>query len=729
MCSSSLSVAKESFFLLAPLELLRSEDVKNITSIEELKKVKIDQQFIRYCIGEYKPAIITDNLFSFFRFTEKQAYLIIIDKRIDSTSELQRYNFYGLLDTYGKGKIVISSSTLTSEQIKKSINLTNVLINQGQAFILELFQLHTDYDESQDWWMHDVIYEIIVASYQDSNNDGIGDIQGLRQRLDYIQSLGVNTIWLTPIYTSPWKDYGYDISNFCDIDSRFGTLDDFRILIDDVHSRQMRIIIDFVPNHTSNEHPWFQAALHNDPKYIDYYIWHKGKNNGKELPTNWLGASGQRMWTFSSERNMYYLHQFLDCQPDLNFRNENVLDEIEKIFRFWLDMGIDGFRVDAVRHLIENDQYHDEPLSKDAKDMDPNIMYVAYDHTESADQSGSYELVQRWRKFLDKYAYENNRNYIVLITEAYTVDIKKVMRYFGNNREEHGSDIPINFLITYYLDKDENEKHGLELDKVLSDWQSNLPEYAWSNWCLGSHDSHRITSRLPSKELIDGFYMLLLLQSGTALIYYGDEIGMCDRPFTLANSDEIVDITAFNYGEKYFDKMIRDRQRTPMQWTSQEANAGFTSSTVKPFLPLSDTWHELNVEQQQNALRSHLKLFQQLVKLRQQAPFYGGYQKKVIATKELYAFIRWLDTNIYLIVININKKGHDPIINDFTKLLKCQNKELFGEVIARSCNILDDSLIGKEGNQINLNNLILQSSEAIVLKLLTYPSNISFCQQ
>ncbi|CAF1067140.1 unnamed protein product [Rotaria sordida] len=729
MCSSSLSVAKESFFLLAPLELLRSEDVKNITSIEELEKVKIDEQFIRYCIGEYKPAIITDNLFSFFRFTEKQAYLIIIDKRIDSTSELQRYNFYGLLDTYGKGKIVISSSTLTSEQIKKSINLTNVLINQGQTFILELFQLHTDYDESQDWWMHDVIYEIIVASYQDSNNDGIGDIQGLRQRLDYIQSLGVNTIWLTPIYTSPWKDYGYDISNFCDIDSRFGTLDDFRILIDDVHSRQMRIIIDFVPNHTSNEHPWFQAALHNDPKYIDYYIWHKGKNNGKELPTNWLGASGQRMWTFSSERNMYYLHQFLDCQPDLNFRNENVLDEIEKIFRFWLDLGIDGFRVDAVRHLIENDQYHDEPLSKDAKDMDPNIMYVAYDHTESADQSGSYELVQRWRKFLDKYAYENNRNYIVLITEAYTVDIKKVMRYFGNNREERGSDIPINFLITYYLDKDENEKHGLELDKVLSDWQSNLPEYAWSNWCLGSHDSHRITSRLPSKELIDGFYMLLLLQSGTALIYYGDEIGMCDRPFTLANSDEIVDITAFNYGEKYFDKMIRDRQRTPMQWTSQEANAGFTSSTVKPFLPLSDTWHELNVEQQQNALRSHLKLFQQLVKLRQQAPFYGGYQKKVIATKELYAFIRWLDTNIYLIVININKKGHDPIINDFTKLLKYQNKELFGEVIARSCNILDDSLIGKEGNQINLNNLILQSSEAIVLKLLTCPSNISFCQQ
>jgi glycosidase len=304
--------------------------------------------------------------------------------------------------------------------MKKNINLTNVLINQGHAFVLELVQFHTDYDDSQDWWMRDVIYEILLASYQDSNNDGIGDIHGLRQRLDYIQSIGIKTIWLTPIYPSPWKDYGYDISNFCDIDPRFGTLEDFRALIKDIHSRKMRIIIDFVPNHTSNEHPWFQAALRNDPNYIDYYVWHEGKNNGKDLPTNWLGASGQRMWTYSSERNMYYLHQFLDSQPDLNFRNEKVINEMEKILRFWLDLGVDGFRVDAVRHLIENDQYRDEPLSQDVKDVDPNVMYIAYNHTETADQSGSYELIRRWRKFFDQYAYENHRDYILLVTEVDT---------------------------------------------------------------------------------------------------------------------------------------------------------------------------------------------------------------------------------------------------------------------------------------------------------------------
>ena len=201
---------------------------------------------------------------------------------------------------------------------------------------------------------------------------------------------------------------------------------------------------------------------------------------------------------------------------------------------------------------------------------------------------------------------------------------------------------------------------------------------------------------------------------------------MCDRPFTLANRHEILDITAFNYGDKYVEERVRDCQRTPMQWTSQAPYAGFTTDTTKPYLPLSDTWPKLNVEQQQNATRSHLKLFQQLVKLRRQSPFYGGHQKKVIATKELYAFVRWLETSIYLIVVNINKKGHDPVTTDFHKLLKCQDKELIGEVIARSCNVTDNSPISQEGNQVNLNKLTLQSSEAVLFKLHIAIESISF---
>lgn len=415
MSSTIVRTTREALFLLAPLNSVYSSYVKPVTTINDLQTAQLNDDLTRFNIGKYKEAIITDVLFSFFRYTDKQAYLIIIDKRsTDSDRELRRYNYYGLLQTYGKGQLVAS----TSEQTKHNINLTNVMLKSSEAFILELHQFYEDYNDSQDWWMRDVIYEILLSSYQDSNNDGIGDINGLRQRLDYIQSLGIRTIWLTPIYPSPWKDYGYDIKDFCSIDSRFGTLNEFIELIKDIHSRQMRIIIDFVPNHTSNEHPWFQAALRNDSHYVDYYIWHRGRNNGKDLPTNWLGASGQRMWTYSNERQMYYLHQFLDCQPDLNFRNENVRNEMKKILRFWLDLGVDGFRADAVRHLIENDGFYDESLSKQAKDLDCNVMYDAYEHTETTDQEGSYALVRQWRKFLDDYAYDNHRDYILLITEV-----------------------------------------------------------------------------------------------------------------------------------------------------------------------------------------------------------------------------------------------------------------------------------------------------------------------
>ena len=230
--------------------------------------------------------------------------------------------------------------------------------------------------------------------------------------------LDVKAIWLTPIQPTKWKDYGYDISNFCDVDPRFGTLDDFRQLVDDVHSRNMRLIIDFVPNHTSIEHPWFQAALRNDPQYVDYFIWHEGKNQGQDRPTNWVGASGQHMWTFAPERNMYYLHQFLDCQPDLNYRNSRVLEEMDNVLRFWLEMGVDGFRVDAPRHLLENNRFRDEGLSKEAKGADPEVDYDAYLHTETADQPGSYELIRHWRQLLDDYSRENNRDYLVLLAEV-----------------------------------------------------------------------------------------------------------------------------------------------------------------------------------------------------------------------------------------------------------------------------------------------------------------------
>jgi len=297
------------------------------------------------------------------------------------------------------------------------------------------------------------------------------------------------------------------------------------------------------------------------------------------------------------------------------------------------------------------------------------------------------------------------------------------MKYYGLNREQIGSDVSINFLMTYYLDKNIEGKHGLELDKQFDDWHSNLPDFAWPNWCFGSHDSRRITSRLPSKDLIDAFYMLLLLQSGTSLIYYGDEIGMCDRPFTLEHREEILDITAFNFGDQYVEQKTRDCQRTPMQWTSQSVHAGFTSSTSQPYLPLSETWKNVNVEQQEDSSRSHLKFFRQLIHLRRQAPFYGGYQKKLFVTKEIYSLVRWLEEKVFLLVININ--SNDTIAINFNNIFHCHDKILVGEIIARSCNILDSSSIGNEGNQIDLSNLRLRSNEAVLFKLFLSPNDLS----
>lgn len=402
MYSSTDLIPRQAFFHLIPPEFRPKDFVDD----------QFDERLTLFNIGEYKSAIIDENLFSFFRFTSEKVYLIIIDRRSNG-DDAQRYNFYGLFSTFGKGKIHYqSTSTVKTERRKETINLTNVFVEVNELLVVELLQLHQNYVDRDDWWMRGVIYEILVASFQDSNDDGFGDLQGIRQRLDYLQNLGIKTIWLTPFQPTTWKDFGYDICDFCDVDRRFGTLNDFRQLVFDVHQRQMRIIIDFVPNHTSNEHPWFQSALRNDPKFVDFYIWKKTR------PTNWIGASGQSMWTYSSERQMFYFHQFLDCQPDLNFRNENVRNEMEKILRFWLDLGVDGFRIDAVRHLFENERFRDEPRNPLAPDADPQTSYEAYEHTETADQEESYELIRHWRKFLDNYTKENNRDYILLVTEV-----------------------------------------------------------------------------------------------------------------------------------------------------------------------------------------------------------------------------------------------------------------------------------------------------------------------
>ncbi|CAF3831907.1 unnamed protein product [Rotaria sordida] len=740
----SYYITIDQLFILAPINIIKENDLLNFSfdlnylkNLSENKNIKLNK------IKEYnsfKEAIINENIFSFFRYNDNQAYLIIIDKRSSdllNSKSFIRYTFSGLLENYEIGQLIYSTENSFYNKQEK-VDLSYIQLDVNEAYLFELSDLPSNYIDSLHWWKKGPIYQIIPSSFQDSNDDGFGDLNGLKQRLDYIQQLGMKTIWLTPIYKTPFRDLGYDISDFCSIDPRFGIFDDFKSLINDIHSRQMRLILDFVPNHCSAEHQWFQAALKNDPHYVDYFVWHPGKNHDSSIPpTNWIGYAGQSMWTWSPERQQWYLHQFMDSQPDLNFRNENVCQEIENIMKFWLDLGVDGFRVDASRHLFENDQFNDEPL-KENTNNDPQVEYEAYNHTETANHPDNYKMVVRWRRFIDEYIRENKRDYIILITETQDKNIDANIPYYGLNRWSRGNDMAINFFIAYFLGEKPEDRTGDILAKYTELWLSNLPSEAWSTWILSSHDSKRVGTKLASSHMIDGFYMLFLLLPGTPITYYGEEIGMENLQFTKEMRNEIVDLSAFNYGlhdESKIEKHIRDGERTPMQWSSTKQNSGFTNAS-KPYLPLSKSWKTINVENQLKDSRSHLKLFKQLIKLRENSPFYGGKYKLVLANKQIYSFIRWSNQStsipIYLIIINMigasrNDQENESVKIDFIQLLKCKQNNAQGKVIARSSNIKHDSLLSNEGNQVDLNNICLHSSESVVLELMLTIDHIGLC--
>ncbi|CAF1312568.1 unnamed protein product [Adineta steineri] len=723
----------EELFSLVPIEKLNENDLKkfsfNLNSIKSLSHINKNLiESINKC-DLYHEGIINEDLFSFYRSNKNEAYLIVIAKDSSNNKSFIRYTFSKLFHDYQIGQLKFSTKN-SFYKSNQFIDLSFVQLFLNQAYVFKLDYLSSNYIDSLHWWKKGLIYQIIPSSFQDSNNDGFGDLNGLIQRLDYIQQLGVKTIWLTPIYKSKFRDLGYDISDYCSIDPRFGTLDDFKTLINEIHNRQMRLMVDFVPNHCSIEHPWFQSALKNEKPYVDYFIWHSGKNKDSKIPpTNWIGYAGQSMWTWSPERNQWYLHQFMDCQPDLNFRNENVCQEIENVMKFWLDLGVDGFRADATKHLIENDQFKDEPLKENDQHDDLQVEYEAYEHTETSNQPDTYKIITRWRRFLDEYITNNKRDYIILITETQDKDVDSDMKYYGPNRWSRGNDMAINFFLAYFLGENPENRTGEKLSKFIQSWLEKLPNECWTTWTMSSHDSKRVATKLASSNLIDGFYMLLLFLPGTPILYYGEEIGMENLQYTKEIRHEINDLSAFNYGindENKIEEKTRDGQRTPMQWNSDEINAGFTNAT-KPYHPLSKSWKTINVQNQLNSNRSHLKLFKQLVQLRQNEPFYSGKFQLILADKYIYSFIRWsseLETApIYLIIINMFGAGQndreDQHINlDFIKLLKCKNKNAKGKVIARSTNIKDNSSLSSEGNQVDLNDICLYSSESVLLQLL-----------
>ncbi|MEX2541174.1 MAG: alpha-amylase family glycosyl hydrolase [Trueperaceae bacterium] len=484
------------------------------------------------------------------------------------------------------------------------------------------------------WWQWGIVYQIYPRSFQDSNGDGVGDLAGISSRLDYLEWLGVDAIWLSPIYPSPMADFGYDVSDYTAVHPLFGSMADFESLLGEAHRRNLRVIMDFVPNHTSEEHPWFRSARssRDDPKR-DWFMWRDPAPGGGP-PNNWLSVFGGRAWSFDETTGQYYYHAYLPEQPDLNWRNPEVREAMLAAMRFWLDKGVDGFRVDVMWHLIKDEHFRDNPVNPDYRNGMPT--YHQQVPAFSVDQPEVHEVVAEMRRLVDEYRDR------VLIGEIY-LPIPQLVAYYGRS-DQPGAHLPFNFqLITLPWD-------AREISVAIDRYEGELPEEAWPNWVLGNHDKSRIASRVgPAQARVAT--MLLLTLRGTPTMYYGDEIAMQDVDVP---TDRVQDP---NERRNPGLRMGRDPVRTPMQWTGRPG-AGF--SDAEPWLPLAHDYAEANVEAQRGEPDSHLSLTRRLIALRRAEPALSlGEYYPVNADEPVLAFVREFQGERFLIALNLSGKKAD----------------------------------------------------------------------
>lgn len=494
------------------------------------------------------------------------------------------------------------------------------------------------------WWERGVVYQIYPRSFQDTNEDGIGDIPGIIQRLDYLQWLGVDALWISPMYPSPMADFGYDVSNYRDVHPMFGTLDDLDALIEAAHQRDLKILLDFVPSHTSDQHPWFiEARSSRDNPKRDWYIWKDPGPNG-EPPTNWLSRfDGESAWEWDEATQQFYLHSFLAEQPDVNWRNEGLREAMLDVLRFWYRRGIDGFRVDVSYRAMKDDQFRDNPLNPNWQPgMDPHERLL---ETYTKDRP-EIHMFNRWlREVTDEF---DDR---VLIGEI-NVKIERLVKHYGDNDEFH---LPFNFRLIF------SDWTAEAVRDVAARYEAALPQGAWPNWVLGNHDQPRFASRVGSDQARLGMMLLLTLR-GTPTLYYGDELGMVNG---MIPPEKVADPW-----EKNVPGLGRDPERTPMQWSS-EAYAGFTAPDADPWLPAADNYPQVNVEAQREQPDSMLTLTQRLLTLRResQALNIGDYLA-LESTEGIFAFQRQHGDEQYIIVLNFTHEQQEWVIPHGIRSLK-----------------------------------------------------------
>lgn len=447
-------------------------------------------------------------------------------------------------------------------------------------------------------------------------------------KLDHLKDLGITAAWLSPVMQSPQRDLGYDISDYKKIEPDYGDMTDFENLVTKCHELGIKLLLDFIPNHTSDQHEWFKKSVQKDSEYSDYYVWLDGLPNpdgGRPLvPNNWVSAFHTSAWEWNDERQQYYLHQFLPAQPDLNYRNPKVVEAMKNVLRFWMSKGINGFRIDAVPYLFEVEKdadgnYPDEPETGACNDP-LNQCYL--DHIYTQNQPETFNMVTQWRAVLDEYKQQHGGPTRVLLVEAYA-PLTEVVKIYGENGTLNGAQAPFNFEILNYLGPKSDAK---AFKNVIDNYLNTLPNGATPNWVQGNHDQKRSASRL-GRQKADAVNILLQVLPGIAVTYYGEELGMTD---VFVPWNETVDPQALSVSDRHdFHKYSRDPARTPMIWDSSK-DAGF-SRAQHTWLPVPSYYKTENVQAQSRASKSHLKIFKKLTQLRKEdILMYGDYESKLV---------------------------------------------------------------------------------------------------
>jgi len=470
----------------------------------------------------------------------------------------------------------------------------------------------------QDWWKNAVIYEIYPRSFQDSNGDGIGDLNGITERLDYLKELGVDAIWLTPVYPSPQVDFGYDISDYENIDPQYGTLKDFDHLIAEADKRHIRILMDMVMNHTSDKHMWFeQSRSSKDNPYRDWYMWHDGKGETAtdkgEPPNNWQSDFGHSAWEWDEKTRQYYYHKFYIQQPDVNWDNPKVHQAFKDIISFWLKRGVGGFRFDAITTLFEDPQMRDEDV---LKDKDGNTYLNAYgdialNDTRTNNLPGTHAVMQEMRALSDSFGGNKFPGARVLIGETYLPNIGELAKQYGT-AEKPEFQLPMDTQVGF-INKLDVTLFRSKLNDVETEINGNMPMLVFDN-----HDNPRMDARygdgVHDTDIERVIATMLFASRGASMFYNGDEIGMKTTPPT--RKEDVKDPVGLIGWPK--DKG-RDGERTPMQW-SDAANAGFTSASVTPWLPVPPTYATVNVKTEETDPNSLLAWYEKLIRMKKTNP-------------------------------------------------------------------------------------------------------------